>query len=59
MIDKPLYENPLAGGYTPTTVDTIDYIVIANQGDAVDFGNLSAATSFLGDGATSNAHGGL
>ena len=49
----------IAGGYTPTTVNTIDYIAIPTQGDAVDFGDLSAATSFLGDGATSNAHGGL
>ena len=49
----------IAGGYTPTTVNTIDYISLQTGGDAVDFGDLSAATSFLGDGATSNAHGGL
>ena len=50
----------IAGGYTPSNVNTIDYIAIQTEGDAVDFGDLSVSTrSFLGDGATSNGHGGL
>ena len=49
----------IAGGYAPSTVNTMDYIEIASTGNAIDFGDLSAATSFIGDGATSNGHGGL
>ena len=29
------------GGYTPTYIDTIDYITISSTGDAADFGNLT------------------
>ena len=47
----------IAGGNTPSYVNTIDYIAIATQGDAVDFGDLTIPTSF--NSATSNAHGGL
>ena len=32
-----------AGGYTPTNTDAIDYISMASEGNAVDFGNLSFA----------------
>jgi len=32
-----------AGGRTPTAQDIIDYVTIAADGDAVDFGNLVAA----------------
>ena len=34
--------NLIAGGYTPTYMDRIEYITIATLGDAVDFGNLTA-----------------
>ena len=34
-----------SGGTTPSNVNTIDYITISQQGDAVDFGDLQAATS--------------
>ena len=34
-----------AGGTTPSNVNTIDYVTIAQTGDAVDFGDLQAATS--------------
>ena len=47
----------IAGGNTPSYVNTIDYIAIATQGDAVDFGDLTIPTSF--NSATSNGHGGL
>jgi hypothetical protein len=50
-----------AGGYgagpTHTTTNTIDYITILTQGDAVDFGDLT--TSRATNGGLSNAHGGL
>ena len=41
---------------TPATSNLIDYVTIATQGDAVDFGDLTAATNPTG---CSNAHGGL
>jgi hypothetical protein len=41
---------------TPATSNIIDYVNIATQGDAVDFGDLTAATNPTG---CSNAHGGL
>ena len=47
----------IAGGNTPSDVNPIDYIAIATQGDAVDFGDLTIPTSF--NSATSNGHGGL
>ena len=48
-----------AGGRSsdPTIVNTIGYIEFATQGDAVDFGDTSTATS--GASGCSNAHGGL
>ena len=47
----------IAGGNTPSYVTTMDYITIATEGSAVDFGNLTNPTAF--NSATSNAHGGL
>ena len=35
-------------GGTPPTEDTIDYITIATVGNAIDFGNLTVALSYLG-----------
>jgi hypothetical protein len=47
-----------AGGYVaPTGVNTIDYVTILTQGNAVDFGDLSG--NRFGMGSFSNAHGGL
>ena len=34
-----------AGGTTPSSVNTIDYVTISHTGDAVDFGDLQGATS--------------
>jgi len=36
------------GGYTPTQVNTMDYVTIASTGDAQDFGDLSQARSSNG-----------
>ena len=47
-----------AGGYTPTYVNTIDYIQFANTGNAVDFGD-TAVTVLRNCSGTSNGHGGL
>ena len=47
-----------AGGVVPPACrDEISYIAIPTQGNAVDFGNLSAITS--SSGGNSNGHGGL
>ena len=47
-----------AGGVVPPNCkDEISYIAILTQGNAVDFGNLSAVTS--SSGGNSNGHGGL
>jgi len=49
------------GGYTNTPAatlyNTIDYVTILTQGNAVDFGDLFALVN--GNAACSNAHGGL
>jgi hypothetical protein len=46
------------GGYTPTRVNTIDFITIASQGtNANTFGQLTQARDVIG--ALSDAHGGL
>jgi hypothetical protein len=42
-----------------TTTDTIDYINILTEGNAVDFGNLTEGRWQLYNGCVSNAHGGL
>ena len=46
-----------SGGYTPSASDMIQYIQFTTTGDAVDFGNLTAATGYLA--TVSNGHGGL
>jgi len=38
-----------SGGETPTRVSTMDYITIASQGNALDFGNLTNSTGVLRD----------
>jgi len=50
------------GNDTPapnTVYDTMDYINIVTEGNAVDFGNLSTARWQIYNGCVSNAHGGL
>ena len=37
----------MAGGQTPTKVNTIDYVTIASTGNAQDFGDLTVARRFL------------
>jgi hypothetical protein len=36
-----------AGGYTTTTVNTIDYVTIASTGNATDFGDLTTARRYV------------
>ncbi len=47
----------IAGGYTPSYSNTMDYYQIATTGDLVDFGDLQEAR--LRQAALSNGHGGL
>ena len=47
----------LGGGLSPSAVNTIQYVEISAQGDAVDFGDLTGAKSEAS--GCSNAHGGL
>ena len=44
------------GAYSPSALNTINYVQIMTTGDAVDFGDLTVAR---GTGALSNGHGGL
>ena len=47
----------IAGGITPSVVNTIEYITIATTGNASDFGDM---TEIRTDGtAASDSHGGL
>ena len=46
-----------AGGYSPSYVNTIDYLNIATGGTAVDFGDRTVGGSYLS--GCSNGHGGL
>ena len=46
-----------AGGYTPSQINTIDYLSFATGGQAVDFGDLNNVVR--GGMGASNAHGGL
>ena len=48
----------LAGGRTPTDVNTIDAIIIATTGNSTDFGDLTFARAFQPSGC-SDSHGGL
>ena len=45
------------GGATPTALTDIEYVTIATEGDAVDFGDL--LTTRYSGAAASNDHGGL
>jgi hypothetical protein len=45
------------GGFTPSFTNTIDYISIASEGNATDFGDLTVARNR--PAACSSAHGGL
>ena len=45
------------GGFSPSYVNTIDYLNIATGGTAVDFGDRTVAGSYIS--ACSNGHGGL
>ena len=44
------------GAYSPSAVNTMNYVQIMTTGDAADFGDLTVAR---GTGALSNGHGGL
>ena len=44
------------GAYSPSALNTMNYVQIMTTGDAVDFGDLTIAR---GTGALSNGHGGL
>ena len=44
------------GAYTPSALNTINYVQIMTTGNALDFGDLTIAR---GTGALSNGHGGL
>ena len=44
------------GAYSPSAVNTMNFVQIMTTGDAVDFGDLTVAR---GTGALSNGHGGL
>ena len=43
-------------GSTPSAVNTIDFTTIAIMGNAIDFGDLSTATSY-GGGASNSIKG--
>ena len=47
----------IAGGRSPSLLDNIEYVTIATQGDAVNFGDLTEARANVA--GFSNAHGGL
>ena len=46
-----------AGGYTPTVLNTIEFITISSTGNAQDFGDLLLSITQLA--ACSDSHGGL
>ena len=53
-----------AGGYAPSggsyaDTNVMEYVQFSTLGDAVDFGDLSAARSIGNNGASSDSHGGL
>ena len=45
-----------AGGSSPSAINTISYVTIQTEGDAIDFGDMGSETQSRG---CSNAHGGL
>jgi hypothetical protein len=46
------------GGQTPTSTNSIEYVIISTQSNSVDFGDLTT-DQHLSGGSCSNAHGGL
>ncbi len=44
------------GGFTPSETDIMDYVTMASEGDAIDFGNLQTS-KFGGGGACSSTRG--
>ena len=49
-----------AGGYTPTLVNTIDYVTIASRGNATSFGNLTTARQmYIGNGNCASSTRGI
>ena len=42
-VDAASARGVFGGGQTPTLQDTIDYITIATEGNALDFGDLTVA----------------
>ena len=44
------------GGFTPGETDVIDFVTMASQGDAIDFGNLTSS-KYGGGGAASSTRG--
>ena len=51
--------NTWCGGLNPSTEDRMDYVEIATEGNAVDFGDLNNVNAGTTGSGTSNAHGGL
>ena len=49
----------IAGGNNPAIYDTIEYVQISTQGNAVDFGNAGTAAFHSSGGGMSTGHGGL
>ena len=47
------------GGLNPSVEDRMDYVEIATQGNAIDFGDLNNTMGALTGSGCSNAHGGL
>ena len=47
----------VAGGTTPTALNTIEYVQIMSAGNSIDFGDLTGAKSEAS--GCSNSHGGL
>ncbi len=45
------------GGYTSSSVNTMEYVQIMTTGNSIDFGD--AVTAGRGGAACSNGHGGL
>ena len=48
-----------AGGNTGSSTDMIEYWDIATAGNAIDFGNLTAAREYIGNGQASSRSRGL
>ena len=46
------------GGYTPTSINTMEFVSITSTGNATDFGDLLSAAVYY-NGGCSDSHGGL